>query len=562
MVTVPKGLTEGYDTRGLPFGYDPHNFYEYQFEQFLNNSRGVEWMLYQYIPWSLIKTFALAIDPLSAFKVSPGVITPANRTKYRATASVLQTRKLVDVTNNTSYQQIVNYQGVGGCRSIGVQAVPPHYVATPYALNPQPALPDVLHDTTSRTRLMGSTQGTFDLFKGFAHSPPRSVSSEENFLVIPGAETAPATDQCIIRGGTYLVRSNGQNLRRFSIEGPAGVLSKTNHNTLRLNEIAYNTQLIANNVVSLLKGWSPGNRSYTLFRNVVELRDIPRSVSSLRTTVLNFRQLYVSLSTSPKLRKIIFDLRNTSKDIPGEYLSYHFGWKQLYKDVLDLAASPTKISKRINFLIERNGKPTTYRSKRNFVSGETGVSGFDYESFGIESSIELHSRIERSTELRLVINATFDFPNVDSPLFRLKEFTRRIGVVPTPTDLYNLIPWTWLLDWFTGLGNYIELIDNTNRDPTLVNWGVITAVSNGKLITERKSKTNVTDTITALGVVTAKTTQRQYTHTSVFDYVCEIRKDVSTSLGVNKTSDIASLTAYQKSILGALLAQRINFKRS
>lgn len=558
---IPKGLTDGFDTRGLPFEYDPHKFYEYQFEKLQKTATGVEWMLYHYIPHSLLKSFALAIDPLAPFRVSPGVITPANRTKYRATASVLLVRKVRSTTHNTSNQQLVNYQGVGGCRSLFTVAVTPFIQVIDSGLPAQDPLPDTLHDTTSRTRLMGSKQGTLDFFKGHMYSPPRAVSRIDTFKQVPGDSTTPSTDMCIIRGGTYTVKSDGANRQIRETLGNGSRLPKLVHASLRLSEIAYNEQLIADNVIGMLKGWSPGNRAYTLFRNVVELRDIPRSVSSLRTTAQDLRSLYASLSKSPNLRKIIFDLRNVSKDIPNEYLSYHFGWKQLYKDIMGLVVLPEKISKKINFLIERNGKPTTYRSKRNFVSGETGVSGFEYENLTFEGDILQHNRIQRSSEVRLVINATFDFPNVDSPTFRLKEFSRQIGAVPRPVDLYNLVPWSWLLDWFTGLGNYVELIDNMNSDPTLVNWGMITAVSNGELISERSSSTNCSDNVTFNNVTTNTPFKRVFRHTSKFEYVCEIRKDVSTSLGVNKTSDIASLSAYQKSILGALLLQRTDFKR-
>lgn len=74
------------DTRGLPEGYDPHKLYEYRRDLIVDKATGLESFLYKYIPWSVIKSFAIAIDPFHQFKVAPGVITPANRVKYRQTA--------------------------------------------------------------------------------------------------------------------------------------------------------------------------------------------------------------------------------------------------------------------------------------------------------------------------------------------------------------------------------------------------------------------------------------------------------------------------------------------
>jgi hypothetical protein len=195
---------------------------------------------------------------------------------------------------------------------------------------------------------------------------------------------------------------------------------------------------------------------------------------------------------------------------------------------------------------------------RSFVSGESGVSGFNYDTSPYEFDTSSSSRIERSSELRLVINATFDFPPVCGIRFLYDQWIDRLGVVPRVTDVYNLVPWSWLVDYFTGLGNYIECIEVINKDDGLINWGLITCVSEGKLITDFKSKSRSVSRIYANNVQVGNTEIiRENRHTSVYNYKCETRRDVATILDVNCTSDPVSLSAYQKSIIGALLAQRV-----
>lgn len=555
-----------FDTRGLPEGYDPHMLYEYRFQKLKNSpASGLEWLLYQYIPESLIKSFAFAIDPTGPFKVAPGVITPENRTKYRATLSVLDARRVFYQRTVQSYHSPVNYNGVGGC--IGPGRVYSGFQDNYYQdLNDQGPVPDWLKDTTSRTRLMGSKQGTLSMFKGHLNSPPRTVSTLSSVSsVFVGSPPLPG-DNCIAVGGTNVYQDGGTDNRYSTTIGYGARLPTSTHNALRLSEISYNEGLSQANIVSLLKGWSPFNRDYTLFRNLAELRDIPRSIRSLEQTIKDFRKLYVSLAKSPSTRKIIFDLKSAAKDIPNEYLSYHFGWKQTYKDLVDLLNSPYKISKRINFLISRSGQPTTFRSKREFVSGEKGVSGFEYEylrdEFQPPSGADYSSRIERSSELRLVINAVFDFPPISSVRFRNDLWLERLGVVPRVTDVYNLVPWSWLVDYFTGFGNYVELIDNINHDPSLINWGVLTCVTQGKLTTDFHSKSwRSVRTYAQNQPVIVSDTMADNRHTSVYEYVCETRRDVASLLDVNTTSEPSSLTAYQKSIIGALLLQRLDHSR-
>lgn len=552
-----------FDTRGLPEGYDPHKLYEYRLDTAIKNSTGLESFLYKIMPLSLVKSLAFAIDPTSDFKTMSRPITAANRTRKRGVASVLQLRKRWRYNPKLSYAQTPNYRGVSICWSPGYDTFFQSYDLTSNtSLVTQVVLPDHIKDTTRRTRLMGSDNGTLELFKGYINSPPRTCRQGTVSHVTTFTSTATNEPLCGSVGGTY-------NKRRFSYDyiveshRPTGAtLSLTSYNQLRDGEISFAKALCQKHAISMLKGITPFQRDYTLSRNLVELRDIPRSVLQLQQTAKDLRKVFLSLSHSPKLRKVIFNLKGLSKDVPNEYLSFHFGWKQLYKDISELLTLPEKTSKKINFLISRSGKPTTLRSKRVFPSSSVGVSGFSYDGMIPEHTTSSVSRIERSSEVRLVVNCIWDFPPINSVEFKKHVYAERTGISPRITDVYNLIPWTWLIDWFTGLGNYVELIDTINHDPKVINWGMITCKTTGRLITDYTSQSTIFN-------VTKKDSDPDVTqqtleynrHTSLFEYECQTRSDVATILDVNLTSVPSTLTAYQTSILGALIAQRIKFTR-
>jgi hypothetical protein len=338
--------------------------------------------------------------------------------------------------------------------------------------------------------------------------------------------------------------------------GAAAVLSRSNFDNLISVEKAATIALMNQEALKMYSGILPSTRNYNFFRNLVELRDIPRGILQLQETMRNLRSLEASLKIPSKLVSKIRRFKTSLDDIPKEYLGYHFGWKQTYKDVSDLLKSPTKISRQINFLISRNGKDTTYRSNRNFESVTTGISGFDYDVLYGEYSPSTESRIQRSTELRMVVNANFTLPAVNTPAFIEHLWLDKLGIYPRVTDIYNLIPWTWLIDWFTGVGNYIEVIDNINHDSSLINWGFLTAKTKGKLVTDFRSKSDQTTRIFKdfdPGIVSTTTVINN--HQSNLDYTFQLRKDIASLTLVHKTSDISSLTDYQKSILAAIIAQ-------
>jgi len=434
-------------------------------------------------------------------------------------------------------------------------------------LTRQEPIPDELKDTTKRTRLIGSTQGELEFFKSTLIVPGRShrwVDSTRRYT-----DGVPLDPSCTAVGGIpdYEVGSDEIITDHY---GPnASTLSESVFEALITSEKALCREISARNAFPLLKNVSPFSRAYSLARNVAELKDLTRSMISARRTADDLKALWSSLKTSPKTRAKVFDLSsNVASNIPSEYLSFHFGWKQLHKDLSDLTKLPEKISKKMNLLMARSGKPSTFRSKRNGISGATGVSGFSYETddkefLAGEPGLGITSRIEREWETRLVINALFDFPPINVPRLRRRFFADQIGLIPRFIDVYNIIPWTWLVDWFTGLGNYLELIEEINHDPGLINWGMITTNIRGKLITEFEStsptftlihKNNVQVSYTGVG--------NRNRHTSILEYECQTRQNVANVLDVKQTTIVESLSPYQLSILGAILAQRIDNTRA
>lgn len=409
---------------------------------------------------------------------------------------------------------------------------------------------DETYDTTKRTRLFGSRFGEFDLFTGDFLIPARTVHSRTIQWARYKSNLPPPS---------YVYRYHNSVADDID-EFPNGsaVLSGSTYPNLRTSEKAYNLALMQENALSMYKGFTPFQRNYTLFRNIVELRDIPRSVVSLRAALSELVRIDKSLKHN-QLREV-FNLGKQTSILSNEWLSYNFGWRQLYSDITSLLSSPEKIAKQINFLLSRSGKNTTYRSKRLFTSRVSNVSGFEiYKAGGDAGPNTVSTDLERQTELRMVINAIFDFPPVDLPSFKQKLFYNKLGAFVTPTDLYNLVPWTWLIDWFTGFGNYVEIMDTVNRDPTTINYGFLTCSTRGKLITTYNTSERTSYQFPD-GSQSAYSTLRKYTYTPILEYHCENRRDMATLFDVASISTGKGLTSYQQSILGALLRQRTNFR--
>lgn len=538
------------DTRGLPTGMDPHWFYEYRYMERSKVASGIEGLVLKYIPYTIVRSFAVALDPYYQFKVAPGRITPVNRVTTKIKRNALGKQEMSRQTIGLYAASTPNYQNIPG------RWGPVHTWSTSSLVTggtTLPALKTTRKDSTDKLRLIGSTQSEFEKFDFTLVAPPnvtrRTNTQYRHLPILPSGVMPEINDSRV----TVLTRVE-----------PGASLSQSNLTSIESSERAYANELIQKHSLPMYAALNPQFRTFSFFRELVELRDLPRTISSMRGTVFDLSRVYNSIQDR-KLRDAVFSVGNSTRDIPKEYLSYHFGWKLIVKSINDLLKKPAETSKRISTLIRRSGLPTTYRIKRKLssvaVSGipNLSVTYFDPGEFVMRTE----SRLERQSEIRLVVNTTFDFPPLNRVDLASHMFYDQLGLYPRPTDFYNLVPWTWLFDWFTGVGDYISVIDEINRDRSLINWGMISVVSNCRLTTTSTSRYSEQDTVqtsyTGTGTTTSRTRTKSYSANLDFSY--HVRKDLASLQGVRRITDPDSLTPYQKSILGALLSERTRARR-
>lgn len=538
------------DTRGLPSDLDPRWFYEYRYMERSKEASGIEGLILKYMPYTVIRSFAVALDPFYQFKVAPGRISPRNRTVTKIHQNALDRQVMTYDVKTDSVNSIPNYMnrpGIWGPTT--AKSTSTHKESS----SKMPVLKMTRRDTSSKTRLVGSRQGEFEKFEFRLNAPPnitRRVNTERRHLPV-----SPYGEYPEIRDSTTTFTTFVQ---------PGAWVSQSTCNAVENLEKAYASELIQKHSLPMYAALNPQFRTFSFFRELAELKDLPRSVISMRDTVRDLVRVANSIQNR-SVRDSVFSLGNSIRDIPKEYLGYHFGWKLLVKSLDDLLKKPEATAKRISTLIRRSGQPTTYRSLRKFTSVvSSGLPNLSVTYYDPSETFEGYStRLERNTEVRLVVNTTFDFPPLNRVNLAKRMLYDQLGLYPRPTDFYNLVPWSWLFDWFTGVGDYVSVIDEINRDKSLINWGMISVVTKGKLTTMATSRFLKHDTVQVTyansGVTTSQTVKRTYTASLDFSY--HLRQDLASLNGVRRITDPDSLTPYQKSILGALLSERTRARR-
>lgn len=512
---------------------DTGEVYLYRAKKLAGSTRNwLELFAYETFGYERMASFALALDPYSKIRFPTMKITPTNRTVYK-TSILKQTR--ISYRRKRITQRWNDPQGIGECRTPVKTSVTETNDA-PLVQPEQDAYRGFRSDTTYRTRSSDSKGGEFELFDPRLHSPPRKntyFTDLETHVFMPIA--------CQNQLNALYTRYD------LEIRGPAVRLLTTDLALLLAEERALAAQKLSKYGLGMVNDCLPGSRTFPLAYNIAELKDLPRMLRAATNLMI--------LGRPPGLKHLkpgLSDVRNAG----NLYLNWVFGWKQLYQSIVDMLETPAIVAKNVNRLIKQRGLPTTFRSTRKGTESISSIPSMVGTTMVGETSLGTGFTTRREYELRVMLNLTLDFPTLAVPVLRRKLTTDAWGILPEPADVYNLIPWSWLVDWFSGLGDYIEILDTVRGDKNLFNYGYFTYISKG--VITKISRLQTTDTVGRVhtpGADSNQVTNKVQSHHSSLTYTYRKRSDISSLLGVTTLSRPATMSAGQQAIIGALLTK-------
>lgn len=147
------------------------------------------------------------------------------------------------------------------------------------------------------------------------------------------------------------------------------------------------------------------------------------------------------------------------------YLALKFGWEALLSDVRSFVLTQMSAQKRLAQLLRDEGRPVRRKVKlmsdkqvisENFighpVSGcqPTFVSGY-YGLTTTKSSRYVYTDLWASAQFR------YWLPSGPRDIaWKRRMLASIFGLNPNPATVYKAIPWSWLVDWFSSLGDCIS----------------------------------------------------------------------------------------------------------
>lgn len=181
------------------------------------------------------------------------------------------------------------------------------------------------------------------------------------------------------------------------------------------------------------------------------------------------------LRDMPKMLK--FRLRSF-KDLGSQYLNYQFGWRPFYNDLCKFFDTTRTLQRRYEFLRKNNGK---WLRRGGVVDSSIDVSSTTLygqpvfypvlpTQFWPTPLSAIPTRVVETTARKVWFEASFRFwiPDLGSQEWIDRTLRQLYGFSLSPAVVWELIPWSWLVDWFTNVGDVISNISESSAAENLV----------------------------------------------------------------------------------------------
>lgn len=182
--------------------------------------------------------------------------------------------------------------------------------------------------------------------------------------------------------------------------------------------------------------------------------------------------------------------RKTVEDAYGHaadgYLTYEFGWKPLYSDVVSLINSLKKANAIIRqysrdsgkFVRRRSSLPATSRTTETYVGSDTTTgTGASVSNIGWQRLTGNTYTSEFKTDVWFSGSFTYFVPVSDDMMSKLERFealaNKVLGVRAQADTLWELTPWSWLIDWVTNVGDVLSNGVAFQNDGLVMRYGYL-----------------------------------------------------------------------------------------
>lgn len=181
----------------------------------------------------------------------------------------------------------------------------------------------------------------------------------------------------------------------------------------------------------------------------------------------NFAVFVGELRHPPTIPRVLMARAKAFRDLGSDYLNVNFGWKPFVSDLRKMYETYVTIDRRLAQLVRDNGRGV--RRRTELGNTETTTSGnvatkeggwyFHYSPAsypGMAYRGGFSWTRTQKTRTWYVAKYRYYIPDVGSSQWTKRATRALYGVNITPEVVWELIPWSWLIDYFSNVGDIVS----------------------------------------------------------------------------------------------------------
>jgi len=306
---------------------------------------------------------------------------------------------------------------------------------------------------TGRTSIIVSSSGRDGRFRPCSHS-------QEHYLCVPLSVTPPAQYAALNQSGPSGYKTGwiynlveDVHANRYS-----NFIGGVNNASVSIASVQWDS-LGQTALQSMLPSFHTKN---SLVNFVLELKDFKSVVKYMAGGLkkrLSAMEALLGFKRSDK------PLKKLSKS----YLSYSFGWRPLFSDLVAFVETISKFNDRYRELMQREGAPQqsywgtwiagTATGESTYYNNGTGdgPNGGWIGPFLGKYRFKVVQAASQGIRYHATVRYRYQAPDeLRSIGGKVKAFLDLLGVARNPAILWNAIPFSFIVDWFVNVSGYLE----------------------------------------------------------------------------------------------------------
>lgn len=214
-----------------------------------------------------------------------------------------------------------------------------------------------------------------------------------------------------------------------------------------------------------LPGWDGGSLLSLNTAAIAKTNPSRGGDLNLAVSIGELRELPKLLKQAHQLLVGKLNPKHAPKHLGSAYLQGQFGWAPIFKDIVNLIDVMEKIDERYEEIREHLTSPKGWRHTvklRNFNDQlSRKFVPVDAYSIGSLSGSDLITTKSRAWG-QVVYRPSGGAPPKTDKQLKLMAREAVTGIRLDASTAWNLLPWSWMVDWFTNVGDSIEASRNVS----------------------------------------------------------------------------------------------------